>query len=304
MFKTAKTEAKFSDFSIHGHIALPAVVVAIVDTPQFQRLRYLKQTGTAHFVYPNATHTRFQHSLGVAHLAFKFAEKLRKENPNLVDEKDCICVMIAGLCHDLGHGPFSHLWESFVSQAQPGNDWHHEDNSVKMLDHLIEENDLKPVLLSLGGLDEQDILFIKEAIAGPIDETTGLPIRNVKLDDQNWLYRGRGPEKSFLYEIVANKISGIDVDKWDYLIRDASYFNIGRIFDYDRIINFAKVIKTGDYGRKHICIRDKEAELIMEMFIDRARMHKTGYQHRVTKIIDAMMVTDKINQLKSFQLQL
>ena len=91
--------------------------MAIVDTPQFQRLRYLKQTGVCHFVYPNATHTRFQHSIGVGHLAFKFAEKLRKENPQLVDEKDSVCVMIAGLCHDLGHGPFSHLWEGFVHEV-------------------------------------------------------------------------------------------------------------------------------------------------------------------------------------------
>ena len=115
-------------------------------------------------------------------------------------------------------------------------------------------------------------------------------MRNIPTNDNVWRYRGRTEAKSFLYEIVANKISGLDVDKWDYLIRDASYFNIGRIFDPDRIMNYAKVIKTGDNERKHICIRDKEAEGIMEMFIDRARMHKNGYQHRVTKLIDAMMV--------------
>ena len=159
-------------FRIHGHIALPKVAVAIVDTPQFQRLRYLKQVGTCHYVYPSATHTRFQHSLGVGHLAFKFAEKLRKENPTLMDEKDSICLMIAGLCHDLGHGPFSHLWESFVSQVHPESDWHHEDNSVKMIDHLIEENNLKPILKQLGDINDDDILFIKEAIAGPIGKAT------------------------------------------------------------------------------------------------------------------------------------
>ena len=131
---------------------------------------------------------------------------------------------------------------------------------------------------------------MKIYFSGPIDETTGLPMRNIPTNDNVWRYRGRTEAKSFLYEIVANKISGLDVDKWDYLIRDASYFNIGRIFDPDRIMNYAKVIKTGENERKHICIRDKEAEGIMEMFIDRARMHKNGYQHRVTKLIDAMMV--------------
>ena len=96
---------------------MPAVAVAIIDTPQFQRLRFLKQVGTCYFVYPNANHSRFQHSLGVGHLAYEYAKKLQAKNPGLIDEKDCQCVLIAGLCHDLGHGPFSHLWEGFVKEA-------------------------------------------------------------------------------------------------------------------------------------------------------------------------------------------
>ena len=65
-----------------------------------------QQTGTCHLVYPNATHTRFQHSIGVAHLARTFAEKLQRLYPQWVDDKDVICVMIAGLCHDLGEDLF------------------------------------------------------------------------------------------------------------------------------------------------------------------------------------------------------
>jgi len=128
-------------------------------------------------------------------------------------------------------------------------------------------------------------------------------MRNIPTNDNVWRYRGRTEAKSFLYEIVANKISGLDVDKWDYLIRDASYFNIGRIFDPDRIMNYAKVIKTGENERKHICIRDKEAEGIMEMFIDRARMHKNGYQHRVTKLIGAMMLDIFFNADQHIQIK-
>ena len=105
--------------------------------------------------------------------------------------------------------------------------------------------------------------------------------------------------------------SGIDVDKWDYLIRDNYYLNIGCIFKYDRFISYAKVIKTGEPERRRICLRAKEAETLLvtdktsqfpeksgtiknvflqEMFEDRARLHKNGYQHRVTKIIDRMLV--------------
>ena len=159
-----------------------------------------------------------------------------------------------------------------------------------MLDHLIEANALKPLLKELGNLDDQDILFIKECISGPLDPESGLPIKHFSPDAKEWPYRGRNEDKSFLYEIVANKISGIDVDKFDYLKRDDYYMQIGTIFKFDRFINYSKIIKTGIPERRRICIRDKEAELVMEMFSDRARMHKNGYQHRVTKIIDCMLV--------------
>ena len=87
--------------------------------------------------------------------------------------------MMAGLCHDLGHGPFSHLWESFVREARPGHEWCHEKTSIDMLDYIIQvllmsrgkqikisltkffqENDLMPILDSYG-LTEQDVTFVK-----------------------------------------------------------------------------------------------------------------------------------------------
>jgi hypothetical protein len=102
------------------------------------------------------------------------------------------------------------LWQEFVKKANPKSDWTHEINSIKMLDHLIKENDLMPMLKKLGGLDEQDILFIKEMIVGPIDESTGLPMKEWKENDPVWHYRGRTEEKSFLYDIVANQSSGMN----------------------------------------------------------------------------------------------
>ena len=67
---------------------------------------------------------------------------------------------LAGLCHDLGHGAFSHLWETFVHEARDGYQWCHEETSIAMLDHIIKENDLMPVFKSFG-LTEQDIIFVK-----------------------------------------------------------------------------------------------------------------------------------------------
>ncbi|KAK3739578.1 hypothetical protein RRG08_006555 [Elysia crispata] len=88
---------------VHGHIQLSRELMRIVDTPQIQRLRDLKQLGLASYVYPGATHTRFAHSIGVCHLAGTFMRQLQKchEKEKLISDRDIFCVQVAGLCHDL-----------------------------------------------------------------------------------------------------------------------------------------------------------------------------------------------------------
>ena len=78
--------AKIINDSIHGHVVVPEIVVKMIDTPQFQRLRRLKQTGASHYIYPDATHTRFSHSIGVCHLARILGEKLQKSNSEITSK--------------------------------------------------------------------------------------------------------------------------------------------------------------------------------------------------------------------------
>ena len=89
-----------------------------------------------------ASHNRFEHSLGVSFLAGIFAEKLRKKQPYLnITEEEVICCKVAGLCHDLGHGVLSHGFDSFINSPEVNDqDWTHEKGSLLMLDHLIENN--------------------------------------------------------------------------------------------------------------------------------------------------------------------
>lgn len=265
--------------NIHGHIVVPAICQAVIDTPQFDRLRGLRQLGSAHYVYPAAKHTRWEHSLGVMHLAGQFINHLMLKKPGCADEVDKICVMLAGLCHDLGHGAFSHLWESFVNEAREDHKWSHEKTSLDMLDFIINDNNLVPVFAQ-NGLTENDITFVKEMIFGPFHQGSD--------KDGAWPFLGRGPDKFFLYEIVANKISSIDVDKWDYMLRDNSALSIGITFDYRRFILHSDIVEVD--GRNRLCIRDKEAESVQEMFLDRVRLHRKGYQHRTIKVIDRMVL--------------
>jgi len=265
--------------NIHGHIVVPPICQAVIDTPQFDRLRGLRQLGSAHYVYPAAKHTRWEHSLGVMHLAGQFINHLMLKKPGCADEIDRMCVMLAGLCHDLGHGPFSHLWENFVSEAREGHKWRHEKTSLDMLDFIIKSNNLLPIFTA-NGLTEKDITFVKEMIYGPFHQGND--------NEAHWPYIGRGPEKFFLYEIVANKISSIDVDKWDYMLRDNSALGIGITFNYKRFVLHSDIMEVD--GRNRLCLRDKEAESVQEMFLDRVRLHRKGYQHRTIKIIDRMIL--------------
>ena len=116
-----------------------------------------------------------------------------------------------------------------------------------MFEHLLKVNDLHKDFQNYG-LHDADIVFIKEQIAGP---------NNQQMCSQlcSWPYRGRTEEKSFLYEIVANKRNGIDVDKWDYFARDCHLLGIPNNFDLGRYMKFARVIYVN--SRRQICTRDK-----------------------------------------------
>lgn len=125
--------------SIHGQIELPALCVRILNTPEMQRLHRLKQLGVCDYVFRCANHTRLEHSIGVAHCANVLISNLQEQYrrsknqrrtlheqgatddffcPPKITEADKLCVLVASLCHDLGHGPFSHQFEGVLSDLK------------------------------------------------------------------------------------------------------------------------------------------------------------------------------------------
>ena len=100
---------KFIRDSVYGDIELSQFEVDIMDMPQFQRLRRIKQLGLISLVYPGATHTRFEHCVGTMHLGSKLAEELN------LSKDDVELIRVSALLHDIGHGPFSHVSEGVLS---------------------------------------------------------------------------------------------------------------------------------------------------------------------------------------------
>ena len=105
---------------IHDFIRLNKTEHEIIDTPVFQRLRRIKQLSGAHLTYPGAQHTRFEHSLGVLHIASMAASSLNSKG--LMSTDDIENIRLAALLHDIGHGPFSHLFEEVLQRKKQSHE--------------------------------------------------------------------------------------------------------------------------------------------------------------------------------------
>nr|XP_039257597.1 deoxynucleoside triphosphate triphosphohydrolase SAMHD1-like [Styela clava] len=293
--KVIEDKVKYTVFNdpVHGTISLHPFLVKIINTPQFQRLRNIKQLQGAYFVYPGACHNRFEHSIGTAHLAGKLVRQLEENQPKLgIDKKDILCVEIAGLCHDLGHGPFSHLFDTDFYTAVSAEKIPHEKISYEMLEYLLvdERNrfDRADDINQENLLDERnrfdraddinkknlqfnknDWTFIKEMITGKKDENNP----------------GR-PGKEFLYEIISNERNKVDVDKWDYFARDCYQLGMQNGFDHNRFMQFMRVIKVD--GNWQLCVHKKECFNLYQMFHTRYCLHRRAYQHPVVNAVEEM----------------
>ena len=259
---------------VHKYTTLTDEVLSVVDTPQFQRLRELKQLGTVYYVFPGAAHNRFEHSIGVSWLSGLMIDHLAATQPSLhVTDAERAAVRVAGAVHDLGHGPLSHVFDGlFIPLACPGVRWRHEDMSLALLDLLIEENDVHC-------LDDDGMLdMVKKMVTGVKGGAGSAAAASLAPSPRE--------ERPFLYEIVANGISGIDTDKFDYILRDTHNVGMTTAFDYRRLLYGSRVMADG-----HIGFHVKEAGTAYELFHTRHQLFRQIYVHRATKAIE-YMITD------------
>jgi len=243
---------------IYGYIKLFDHEIQIIDTPIFQRLRRLQQATAASFAYPSATHTRFSHSLGVMHVAGEFVNSILSE----VDKKErdhyYFLMRLWGLTHDIGHGPFSHLFDEVVLRDYGIN---HEILGAEILRKSACIPDEIP--LPNGDMitkDEVAQLFgIKDIEEFPLKE----PIGKSNISEQ------------VLYFI---SFGAYGADLIDYIQRD-SYFTgagYGNI-DWHRLL-YASV-PEGD----KLALDTRGEEAFDSLLLARLFMFSAVYYHRTTR---------------------
>jgi uncharacterized protein len=239
---------------VHQYIRFSDVERELVDTPVFQRLRRIRQLAGAHLVYPSAQHSRFEHSLGTMHVAGYAGETLLTKG--YLDDEDLVQELrLAALLHDIGHGPFSHLFEEVLEASCKRS---HEDMGRKIISHS-EVSDI----VRKYGYNSSDICKLSFGES------------NVK----------------FFNEIIAG---GLSADSMDYLSRDGFFTGVeyGKI-DYHRLISSFEIVSNGHLAINRSALYSFESMLISryEMF-KAVYFHKTVRSAEVM-LLHSMTLADK-----------
>ena len=275
---------------IYGYIPITKLENQIIDTAEFQRLDRISQVHSVHFVYPNAKYSRKCHSLGVMHLIhrafsaiiYRQNEKLNSEIHGLffkepsfgrwekLDDLSGICstidanaqhklpwiaqcVRLAGLLHDIGHAPFSHLFETVCrSEGIPFN---HEKMS-----RLIIKNKFCD---GLNIIDQETASFVCNILAG-FDNLSGNKLSG---------------NLSFLHDLIS---SPMDCDKMDYLVRDSYHAGTAELgmLDVNRMID-GFVVQDGE-----LKIKQNHVNALLDFFHSYLYMYTSVYNHPTCRLFD------------------
>jgi uncharacterized protein len=153
---------------IHDFVRTYGVEIKIIDNPIFQRLRRIRQLSGAHLTYPGAQHTRFEHSLGVMHIACQAGQALQEKG--IINSDDIENLRIAALLHDIGHGPFSHLFEEVAQRKKKSS---HEQLGRDLIlkteiGDLISKSGFNKKSITKLAFGDSKLQFMNEIISGTL----------------------------------------------------------------------------------------------------------------------------------------
>lgn len=245
---------------LYGFVSLTHQELEIIDTAIFRRLQFIKQLSHAYVAYPSAIHTRFEHLLGTLHVSDMMAKEL------CLDVDQTRTVRLSCLLHDIGHGPFSHLFEQVLEKINVDINEPHERISKIMIE---SDPEIDNILKS----DKNGVL---ELLTRDFTSTTEIHM------------------KSLYADIVS---SGLDADKLDYLRRDS--YHIGAAygnFDFHRIIHnidstiISDMPANDTISSYNICIDKKGKDALESYRLARYLMHAQVYEHHARLSADQMFL--------------
>ncbi|EAQ34815.1 hypothetical protein NB311A_19632 [Nitrobacter sp. Nb-311A] len=241
---------------------------SLIDAPEFQRLRRIRQLGVSEFTFSGAVHTRFAHSIGVFHTARTLVKIIQREmirNQQHYDEQKAKIALIAALLHDLGHGPFSHTFEGV--QESRGVKKRHEQWTADIIRN--PDGGIRPLLESFeaGTTEKVAVLLEKE-----------------------------DPED--IYHAIVS--SSFDADRLDYLQRDKLMTGTGAgAIDFDWLIENVRVAEieldapdeVGNDFRKvpTFCLTKKALPAAEQFLLARYTLHQQVYFHKATRCVEHMI---------------
>ena len=241
--------------SVWGQIELTEEEWELINTPAFQRLRRIHQLAMTMLVFPGATHTRFEHSLGTFHVADRIGRRLvhlaNLGESDAFTDGDARLTRLASLLHDIGHGPFSHVADPFLNASRPhGHEW-------------------------IGAMAITQMPELRDVV-DRVEPGTSSAIADLLL--------GRGP-RSVRRDIVSGPT---DADKIDYLMRDSQHTGVrGGHFDHDYLID--QLIAIESIGESWLGFRANGVWAVEGLKLARYHMFRTVYTHRNRLVTDLML---------------
>ncbi|ACJ75952.1 HD domain protein [Thermosipho africanus H17ap60334] len=267
---------KVSRDPIHAEIFMYPLEIIASDTKAMQRLRYLSQLVGSEYVYPCATHTRFAHSLGVMHISGMYASHLFGDDPAKVR-----ILRLAGLLHDIGHGPFSHQFDEVVYKNMGLEDGHDEYREKILLEYMPKAMykvfERAPEKLKNAVLEDLNMVL------GEVDDLED-DFRKV-MEKVVETYKGEN-EGTIEFAVIQGPLGA---DRMDFVLRD-SYFAGTRGFgtgSLDRLVRNSMVVEKD--GKKFLAYNIKVIDEIYTTLFGRFMMYKNVYFHKTSRAADLMI---------------
>ncbi len=303
---------------IHGIIRFSELERQFIKHPLFQRLRSIKQNTFLYKVFPSAMHTRFEHSLGVMHLAYEIIKNLQLNSYRYIKKYSTAQIFdrignlpveniqelrLAALLHDIGHGPMSHQFDSFMCKKE------------KLKEHLGDDfPDVFKMIEDDANIEHEhiSILFVK-IIYNSLDEKFS-EIININIDNVIKIIEPKYLDKEIMVTINNNKLDElppftldvlplftsvisscpIDADRMDYLLRDSYFTGVTcGVYDYNRL--FMSIVpvmeddKEDDKLKLFLAYKESGLDSVVEFINSRSSLYGQVYYHKTNRAFSAML---------------